>query len=371
VARPHIEPYVELDTPYKKFDISGFKGSEYKVLSMDVDNGACTLKVRFNGGYKRKPGLSYSDSEIFVLEGRIKVGDEVWTRGHYAFIPAGMHVGAISIPQGAEALVMYNDCEPSFEESDQNHQFALTAAYMSLNTYSDAPWAPGNIVNPSVASGCLIKPLHYDPLTEAISFLYCMTPRFRQDNISYHDSAEESYHIWGESWMMQFGYLPTGGYFWRPEYINHGAFRCELGTIAFGRTDSKLHNYFHFNPWSNVDENKLRAAAHLYRQRPQLYQWAASEGHNHPHGPQDFEHSHYHDDPQVRHIHGDEPIPLEEQAVAVAKKQTKKKSKKKTASKKKITRKKVTKKKVVKKKVIKKQAKKKTKKKVKKKTRKR
>ena len=265
MARPHIEPYVELDTAYKKFDISGFKGSHYKVLSLDVDTGACTLKVKFDGGYKRKPGLSYSDVEIFVIEGRIKVGDEVWSRGHFAFIPAGMHVGAISIPQGAEGILMYNDSDPSFEESDRNHQFALTDAYLSMNTYLDAPWAPGNIVTPSVASGCLIKPLHYNPLTEAISFLYCMTPQFRQDNISYHDCAEESYHIWGDSWMMQFGILPTGGYFWRPPYINHGSFRSELGIIAFGRTDSKLHNYFHFNPWSNVDWSGDSAPAPGYR----------------------------------------------------------------------------------------------------------
>ena len=50
MARPHIEPYVELDTPYKKFDVKGFKGSSYKVLSLDTDTGACTLKVRFDGG---------------------------------------------------------------------------------------------------------------------------------------------------------------------------------------------------------------------------------------------------------------------------------------------------------------------------------
>ena len=170
--------------------------------------------------------------------------------------------------------------------------------------------------------------------------------------------------------MMQFGYLPTGGYFWRPEYINHGAFRCELGTIAFGRTDSKLHNYFHYNPWSTADENKLRAAAHLFRQRPKLYQWMASDGHNHPHGPSDFEHVHYHDDAQVRHIHGNEPIPVEEQAVSVAKAQTrkstankkaasKKKVAKKKAAKKKVAKKKVAKKKVAKKKVAKKKARKK------------
>lgn len=357
MARPHIEPYVELDFPYKKFDISGFSGSEYKVLSLDVDSGACTLKVKFKGGYKRKPGISYSDMELFVINGRIKIGDQVCGQGHYMFVPAGMAVGAISVPQGAEVLLMYNDSEPSFEESDRNHHLALTEAHVSFNTYVDAPWAPGNIVTPSVASGCLIKPLYYDPLTEAISFLYCMTPQFMQDNISYHDCAEESYHIWGDSWMMQFGTLPTGGYFWRPPYINHGAFRSELGIIAFGRTDSKLHNYFHYNPWTTPDENRLRAIAHMYRQRPEMYQWTSANGHNHPHGPKDFEHPDYHDNAQVRHIHGNTPNPIEEAAKTAVKTSTAKKSSKKK------TKKKAAKKKVAKKKVRKKAAKKKARKK--------
>jgi hypothetical protein len=305
MPRPHIEPYVELDSPYKKFDLEGFRGSHYKVLSMDVDTGACTLKVRFDGGYRRKPGLSYSDMEIFVLNGTMRVGDQAWIEGHYAYLPAGMAVGAIEVPQGCEALVMYNDSEPSFAESDCNHELALTEAFASVNSYRDRPWAPGNLVSPSVASGCMIKVLHYDPVTEALSFLYTMVPEFYQDNISYHDSAEESYHIWGTSWMLQFGEIPTGGYFWRPPYINHGAFRCKLGTIAFGRTDSVLFNYFHYNPWSNPDENKRRAAAFLYRKRPLLYHWVESDGHNHPHGPPDFERPDYPSDPQVRLLHGE------------------------------------------------------------------
>jgi len=307
VARPHIEPYVELNDPFRKFDIAGFRGSLYKLLSLDVDTGACTLKVRFNGGYRRKPGLSYSDVEIFVLNGEIRVGGETWREGHFAYVPAGMAIGAIDVPQGAEALVMFNDSEPNFEESAENHELALTEGYVSLNGYEDRPWQGIGRVQPSVATGCLSKILRMDPLTEGYTFLYCMTPRFVQDNISYHDCAEESYHIWGTSWMLQFGDLPTGGYFWRPAYINHGSFRCRYGTIALGRTNSRLHNYFHFNPWTNPAENLRRAAAQVYRQRPQLYRWQATDGHNHPHGPPDFQHPHYHDDAHLRDLHGHHP----------------------------------------------------------------
>jgi hypothetical protein len=307
MARPHIEPYVELDEPYRRFDIAGFRGSHYKTLSLDVDTGACTLKVRFDGGFRRKPGLAWSDLEIFVLNGEIRAGSERWGEGHYAFVPAGVSLPALSVPQGAEALVMFNDSEPGFEESKESHPLALAEAFVSLNGYDDKPWFGLGRVQPSVATGCLSKILRMDPLTGAYTFLYCMVPEFAQDNISYHDCAEESYHIWGTSWMMQFGEIPTGGYFWRPGYINHGSFRCKYGTLALGRTDSQLHNYFHYNPWTNPEDNLRRAAAQLYRQRPLLHRWTVSEGHNHPDGPPDFQHAHYHDDAGVRRLHAHKP----------------------------------------------------------------
>ena len=126
--------------------------------------------------------------------------------------------------------------------------------------------------------------------------------------------------------MMQFGEVPTGGYFWRPAYINHGAFASELGCIALGRVDSKLFNHFHYNPWSNPVENQERSAARVYQRDPLLYKWMVSQSHNHPHGPEDFEasqavrgpehsdehvsdgkeHSHWHSHNHVHdHAHGD------------------------------------------------------------------
>ena len=184
---------------------------------------------------------------------------------------------------------MHNTGEPSHEESTEHHPQAQVGLYHDVDSYMDIPWAMGNVVSPAVASGCLIKLLNYNPISHAMTFLYCMTPGFYQDNISYHDCAEESYHLWGTSWMMQFGDIPTGGYFWRPAYINHGAFASEYGCVALGRTDSKLFNHFHYNPWSNPVENADRSFARVYQRDPQLYKWAFSEDHNHPHSPEDFE----------------------------------------------------------------------------------
>ncbi len=78
MARPHIEPFVDRDVPFKKMTLPGFpKGMQYKMLSLDPDNGACTMTVLFEPGYKQPPGMSYTEYELFIMTGSITVGDKV------------------------------------------------------------------------------------------------------------------------------------------------------------------------------------------------------------------------------------------------------------------------------------------------------
>ncbi|MEM9529931.1 MAG: DUF4437 domain-containing protein [Pseudomonadota bacterium] len=301
MARPHIEPYVVRHVDFKRMTLPGFKkGMHYKMLSFDTDTGACSMTVKFEAGYKLPPGMSYSELEMFVLKGTIRYGDHTYGKGHYFWVPAGVTMPAFEVPRGCEVLMFYNYGEPSFVDSDEDHPQAARDKLTIVDSYEGMSWMSADLY-PAVASGCLVKILRYDELTRAFTFLYNMSPMFRQDNISYHDCSEESYHIFGSSRMMQFGDLPTDGYFWRPPWINHGAFECERGCLALGRTDSELHNYFHFNPWTTPKENKERAAAKLFRYKPELYQWVrAQDDHNHPH---DFEHPHYHEHDGVGHVH--------------------------------------------------------------------
>jgi hypothetical protein len=245
--------------------------------------------------------MSYSEYELFIMSGSINVGSRTWGPGSYFFVPAGAAIEALSSPRGATGLLFYNYGEPSFVESDSDHPRAERQYFKMIDAYDNLQWTSTNFY-PATAPGCMVKVLHFDQRTQAFTFLYCMTPNFWQDNISYHDCAEEAYHIWGTSWMMQFGELPTGGYFYRPPYINHGAFGCKLGTLAIGRTDSRLYNHFHFNPWTNVEENRERAASRVQHWMPDLYKWINTHGHNHP---VDFEYAHGHAHGDVPHHHGD------------------------------------------------------------------
>jgi hypothetical protein len=314
MPRPHIEPFVDRDVKFKKMKRLGFpSGMQYKMLSLDPDAGACTMTVQFDGGYKQPPSLSKSDIELLVMEGTLKIGNQNCAPGHYSFVPAGVSLPAISTEQGCLALMMYNQTEPNIIESDQDETGAQRSRLIQVSTYDDMPWEVPTLF-PATAPGCLLKILQYDEKTHAMSFLYCMVPGFWQDNISYHDCSEEAYHIYGTSWMMQFGDLPTGGYFFRPAYINHGAFASEHGILAFGRTDGELHNHFHWNPYTTPEENADRAASRLIRQKPELHKWLYSHDHNHidfeypgeHYGP-DQEHEHEHVDKQgqkFRHKHG-------------------------------------------------------------------
>lgn len=284
MARPHIEPVVDRDLQWKRFDLPGFpKGMHYKMMSFDPETGASTMVVKFEEGYRQPGGWSESAKEIFILEGKIQIAGGNYSAGHYFYVPAGVYQGPMATPKGAIALVMYNDGEPSLIEDDRSRAGANEAKLISVNAYEDIVWIEPTL-RPRPAPGCVIKILRYDEETEAMTFLYAMTPGWFQDNVSFHDCVEEGYHIWGTSWMLQTGDLPTGAYFWRPPYINHGPFRCDYGCLGFGRTDSQLINHFHYNPFTTPEQNAAAAVRKLERTRPEVMKWILKERpHQHGH----------------------------------------------------------------------------------------
>ena len=109
MARPHIEPFCDRDVHFKNMNLSGFgRGMRYKMLSLDVDTGACSMTVQLDGGYSQNPGFSWSEMEFIVIEGSLQYGDRTLRKGHYAFVPACYAMPAISAPDGALVLILYN-----------------------------------------------------------------------------------------------------------------------------------------------------------------------------------------------------------------------------------------------------------------------
>ena len=274
MGRPHIEPLIDTDVTQKTLTLPGWRpGISYRTLSVDTENGACTQIVEFAGGFKQPAGFSTSEWELFILDGSLEIGGEKYTRDHYLFVPAGYRLGEIKAHEGCRAIWFFNDHYPDWVEADAHRDRAVDRkAFISTNANNEVRWIVPSFF-PQTEPGIFIKILRMDEFTGAFTGLYNMVAGFWQDNISYHDCMEESYHIWGESWMAQFGYLPTGGYFYRPPYINHGPFQCAYGTYAIFRTDSWLVNHFHWNPYTTVEENKVRVLDKVRARQPLLTDW--------------------------------------------------------------------------------------------------
>jgi hypothetical protein len=151
MPRPHIEPYVELNVDWKKKTLPGFrKGMRYKVLSLDNETGACSLKVLYEPGFEQPPGMSYADMEIFVLSGAITVGATVHGPGSYFWVPPGVALQALKSPRGAQVLMYFNHAEPSFVESDSDHPDAERSKFTVVNAYDDMQWG-GTSIYPASA----------------------------------------------------------------------------------------------------------------------------------------------------------------------------------------------------------------------------
>ena len=101
----------------------------YKTLSLDVDTGACSLMAKFESGYQRPPGLSYTETEMMITAGTVQFGDVSYEPGQYFFIPAGVSMPALSSSRGFQALMFFNYAEPSFEESAEDHERAIREAW--------------------------------------------------------------------------------------------------------------------------------------------------------------------------------------------------------------------------------------------------
>jgi len=64
--------------------LPGFtSGMRYKMLSLDVDSGGCSMTVQLDGGYQRPAGFSWSEMEMIVIGGELQVGDGICCEGHY------------------------------------------------------------------------------------------------------------------------------------------------------------------------------------------------------------------------------------------------------------------------------------------------
>ena len=105
--RPHVELIQQSDLCWHPAELHGGTGrAMQRNLSYDEEDGSCSTKIIFETAWDRPGGYHEADTEWFVLEGKVKMGNEIFGPGMYWRAPAGLRVPDISVDKGTEVLIL-------------------------------------------------------------------------------------------------------------------------------------------------------------------------------------------------------------------------------------------------------------------------
>ena len=99
--RPHVELVDEKDLIWHMAELPHGEGdARQRNLNYDEEDGAASLLVEFQSDWSRGPGLHAAQTEWYVLEGQITIGDTELGEGGYWCAPRGVSTRAACIREG-------------------------------------------------------------------------------------------------------------------------------------------------------------------------------------------------------------------------------------------------------------------------------
>ena len=237
MSRPHTE---FIQTQALNWRTIGEKstrpGAQEKRLSVDPDSRACTVLLRHPKGWSfDEEHYLDDDEEIFVLSGALTIGDVTYSKGDYAYLPAGYPRPHMSAPDGADVLTYLEGEHKRITGQAPEGGFDPSILVERISTEQVA-W--GGATDPNVASaGVRRLALRKDPKTGDTTWLLDIDETGMGDEVNRletHPVVEEVFIISGEMHMPQ-GVLKQGAYFWRPPDIPHGPVGTKTGSLGIFR----------------------------------------------------------------------------------------------------------------------------------------
>ncbi|HEX9710963.1 MAG TPA: DUF4437 domain-containing protein [Actinomycetota bacterium] len=244
--RPHVELIHEDDYIWHAAELPRSEGrARQRNLSLDEEDGSASTSVVFDAAFDREAGYHMADTEWYVLEGEIAIGDQVLGKGGYLHAPKGMVVPRTQAKEGTRILLYREYGDWGFEPTTRRADWASEQDLTVLDTEA-TPWEA--VDKPGPKPGLMIKMLHRNPDTGFYSRLIWAKPGWDDHRLAHHPCYEEAYTIWG-SMVYNFGDLTPGTYFFRPAWMKHGHFISHEpdGCAWLIRSDGDLINYYTTN----------------------------------------------------------------------------------------------------------------------------
>ena len=129
MARPWIEYVQSQNLSWVAGDLWGVRpGIEAKILSLDDDNGAASLLIKYPAGWRLDwEGALSVDEEFLVLEGELSIGHQTHRDRSYAHLPAGYGRGPMTSPSGAVVLTFISGRPRAIRTSSHPSERAVSS----------------------------------------------------------------------------------------------------------------------------------------------------------------------------------------------------------------------------------------------------
>jgi hypothetical protein len=259
-VRPHVEFIHAADLRWHPAELPlGAGRARQQNLCYDEENGAASTKVRFEQDWRRPGGYHAADTEWFVLDGAIELGDLTLGRWDYFRAPAGLRVPPLAVTAGTEILLFREYGDEGFTESSSDREPFLPSGGNAAGdrpgeltvvaTPEEEGWI-SNIYEGDAQSAMRLKMYYHDPSPPGENSRGWLTNLCRGPagwfgpGMEHHPCFEEAYCLEG-GMTYNYGRMDAGGYFFRPAHVKHGDFRFDprAPTTFLFRLDGDLINW--------------------------------------------------------------------------------------------------------------------------------
>ncbi|MCZ8130535.1 MAG: DUF4437 domain-containing protein [Steroidobacteraceae bacterium] len=230
MARPWIEFVQSQWLPWETGRLPhAHPDAEVRTLSVDDEDGSCSLLVRYERAATLRGTRSLAaDEEFLVLSGELTLGEVRYPGMSYAYLPAGRAADGLAAAAGTVLLVFYSRAPLAGAERPVDPARVIER----VNAF-EVPYT-GNF-HPEFPAGAGRKWLRNDPVTGEQSWLLGTLPLRWAERAELHPVIEEMYLIAGEVHGNR-GVMRPGAYFWRPAAQAHGPYGSMTGSLYFFRT---------------------------------------------------------------------------------------------------------------------------------------
>lgn len=254
--RPHVEIIDEKDLIWHIAEFPHATGeARQRNLNYCEEKGEASLSVEFLTDWSRPAGVHAAQTEWYVLEGELQLGEETLVEGDYWIAPQGILTPAIKVKAGTKILLFREYADWQFEVRDSNLPTAKPHHELIIKRTNQMEWY--DVTDPVNGSpmdfesggtpvpGLSIKLLFHDKETGFYTRLIKAKPGWKEHPLAHHPCYEEAYCLDGE-FEFNYGKMWKGTYFFRPALVRHGDFVAgeQTGTTWILRCDGRLVDWY-------------------------------------------------------------------------------------------------------------------------------